>query len=946
MKELTSLNLKKKSGGKPEGSKNKIAIRFPLPIATFIFTMICLIFAFMFNDISPFGNQSILVSDLQAQYAPYLIAFKQHLSDINFDHFIESLSYSFGLGAGKNFFATFGYYMASPVNWIAFLFPVEKVYDAVSVIMIIKLSFAAAFMTLFLQKRSSNPKAKMLILFGLMYAFTSYSLVFMFNIMWLDGYALLPLILYFIESFLEKGKKSGLVISLVVLFFANYYIAYMVGVSCFLYLMSRIFKDHVVTGKKEITGKIVKFIVLAVLSAFAIGAMLIPTGLDTLVNADVTKSIASSDPVNHSLADIVDQLFLGYVGGFDSLGSNLPFVFSSLFNLVLITFFFVSNAFDKKEKRIYGGMFCAIYLFFDIAVLDIAWQAFDTPNWFSHRYSFVFYPLYFIIALKAYEKLSEITTKEMYKAYGILIAILLFAQSFGDMRKDGNIFISNLVLITIYVLLFAATKVTNWHKQLKDMPKLIGFFMVLIVVFEVAFYGSRLSSVSTLLTQNDKTEYSDEALALMELSEGSKNAEIYTGERIDYEYTQNTLEDDDSLVIGSSDAMLLCGNRGISFFNSSSNKRFGRFLKQLGYDVNYNYFYDVFSYCSMPTNAFFSIGAAITSREYTDADVSVQAPDNSNFFVNLNSQVLPSAFEVDRSAMDFDFYSLEKSNSDSKNYFNFQDEWLSSMFSSEFNRNVFQEIPYDVEYQNATEIDFDKYGLENSVIETGEDTLGVEDTESLTEFSTLVRQNNDLPGIVTYSFRATSTNEIYMNISVPRIIGNCQVSVNGSVIASYSGGSDFSQIVRVGAFSKGEKVSVSLSFFDSTFDYASVNFAELESDFFSEEFAQINQDAVKTIEFSNGYASYETVLDEDHIMLTTIPYEDGWTAYVDGKRAQIVKYQDALIAIDCGTGRHTVVLKYEAPGLKAGLALTGVGIVGLIAIAVIDANKQRKVKKS
>ena len=114
-----------------------------------------------------------------------------------------------------------------------------KQFKSISNLIIIKLSFAGAFMT-WLLDRKFKTEDKMTVIFGLMYPLCTFAIVYMFNIMWLDGFAILPLLILFAEKFIEDRKKNWPAITLIllVLFVSGYYIAYMVGIFSFLYLVS------------------------------------------------------------------------------------------------------------------------------------------------------------------------------------------------------------------------------------------------------------------------------------------------------------------------------------------------------------------------------------------------------------------------------------------------------------------------------------------------------------------------------------------------------------------------------------------------------------------------------------------------------------------------------------------------------------------------------------
>jgi len=48
-------------------------------------------------------------------------------------------------------------------------------------------------------------------------------------------------------------------------------------------------------------------------------------------------------------------------------------------------------------------------------------------------------------------------------------------------------------------------------------------------------------------------------------------------------------------------------------------------------------------------------------------------------------------------------------------------------------------------------------------------------------------------------------------------------------------------------------------------------------------------------------------------------YEQGWNAYVDGERADIVRTNHALRGVAAPAGEHTIELRYEPESLRIGL---------------------------
>ena len=95
----------------------------------------------------------------------------------------------------------------------------------------------------------------------------------------------------------------------------------------------------------------------------------------------------------------------------------------------------------------------------------------------------------------------------------------------------------------------------------------------------------------------------------------------------------------------------------------------------------------------------------------------------------------------------------------------------------------------------------------------------------------------------------------------------------------------------------------------------------------------------------NGTVRLTVTADSPRKLLTTIPAEDGWRAYVDGERVETAAWLDTFLSLDLPAGAHAVELRYTTPGLAAGLALGLVSAAGL-ALAYTKRNlSKRKYKE-
>ena len=89
-----------------------------LYILAFVLPILSMLIVYYFKNIFPFGDQMYLRSDCYHQYTPYLEILQQKLKDGG------SLFYTWEIGAGMNFMAVAAYYLTSPLNLLAIIWPV------------------------------------------------------------------------------------------------------------------------------------------------------------------------------------------------------------------------------------------------------------------------------------------------------------------------------------------------------------------------------------------------------------------------------------------------------------------------------------------------------------------------------------------------------------------------------------------------------------------------------------------------------------------------------------------------------------------------------------------------------------------------------------------------------------------------------------------------------
>ena len=115
------------------------------PVLSFIVPVLILGIAFACMKVSPFGDKSIMVIDNFHQYSPFLSEFRDILKDGG------SLLYSWNSGMGTNYWARYGYYLASPLNFLFVFFPQNSLPEFIVLITLIRVGSAGLFFFFYLR---------------------------------------------------------------------------------------------------------------------------------------------------------------------------------------------------------------------------------------------------------------------------------------------------------------------------------------------------------------------------------------------------------------------------------------------------------------------------------------------------------------------------------------------------------------------------------------------------------------------------------------------------------------------------------------------------------------------------------------------------------------------------------------------------------------------------
>ena len=117
----------------------------------------------------------------------------------------------------------------------------------------------------------------------------------------------------------------------------------------------------------------------------------------------------------------------------------------------------------------------------------------------------------------------------------------------------------------------------------------------------------------------------------------------------------------------------------------------------------------------------------------------------------------------------------------------------------------------------------------------------------------------------------------------------------------------------------------------------------LNTDVFEKGYAQLSKNVMETTSLTSSSMTGTINVDERGLFYTSIPYEKGWTATVDGQKVDITPVGNSLLAFPLEEGNHTISLTYYPNGFWAGFAVSVVCVLLLACACVLKYKFKKKI---
>ena len=864
----------------------------------FIIPVVLTYLLYLAMEIHPFGNGSVLVLDLNAQYVYFFEAFR------DFVHGDAELLYSFSRSLGGEFIGMYAYYLSSPLSFIVALFPEGRMLEALLTLFLLKSGLCGLTFGFYLHKNSKNTNKVMVVAFSTMYALCAYAVVHQNNTMWTEALILLPLLTYGIEQLVKFGKYKLFVITLALTIWSNYYIGYMVCIYVALYFFYYFLaygggENNPREKRAHFIRSLIRIAFFSIL-AVAISAFII---LGAYYSLGFGKNEFSSP--NWALTarfNLLDFFTKFLPGSYDTVRpEGLPFVYTGLLTLFLVPIFFMSKKISAREKVAsiaFIGFFC---LSFIASTLDLIWHGFQNPNWLNNRYSFMLCFFLLVLAYKGFGNLRRTSEKFV---LGICAFIILFVavcqkQTFETYVESDSalmtlecVWLSVIAAVIFLVLLCLLIK----NKNVRKRENIAG---ILAAVVCIELFCSSLACMVKFDEDVVYSNYSGYNEFVSEMREITDT--VHEGDKSFYRMEKNrhrTVNDNMAL-----------GINGLSNSTSTLNRKTIDFLDRMGY-ASVSHWSKYLG--GTPVNdSLLGIKYIIDTRAsqtcplyYTEEFTTMK---NSAY---LNPYALSIAYGVDSSVKEFD---LGKHDS----HFLKLNSLVGAMLGEDEPAELFIPIPIG-------ETEMTSNNCEVSTIAGHTKYTAEAETGSYVTLTVTAPTDGELFFFAPSDYTRLTT-----------------MYVNGTNKGEYFG-SDSTRIISLGVFKTGETVRVKLELDDEDL-YLAKNedyFYYLDMDAFKEAFAALGSNPQFEVDEGHTDAHLSgkiTTAESDSMILSTIPYDKGWKVLVDGVEVETYETLDALMAFDIPeAGEHTLEMIYSPRIYTVGMIISISGIVIFAAICLLE----------
>ena len=611
------------------------------------------------------------------------------------------------------------------------------------------------------------------------------------------------------------------------------------------------------------------FFLTSLLAGLTSFIMTLPTLFDLRTHGEKLTAITK---IKTDASWYLDLFAKQFIGAFDTTKyGSIPMIFVGLLPFILTIVFFTLKSIKFHVKLCYATLLIIIIASFYIEALDLFWQGMHAPNMFLHRYAWIFSTLLIYISAEVLNRFKDI------KLWNILFSMtfLLFGYLATIYFKNHYSFLTKLnILLTIEFLVVYLLLLLALIRKMISL-KIFSILILIFTVSEVSFNASsQLNGITKEWGFASRSTYDKDIPSMEAILE-------YTKQQPD------TFTRTEKLQTQTGNDSMKFNYNGISQFSSVRNRSASTTLDKLGFKSSGTNLNLRYANNTIIADSLFGISYNI-SETYPDKYGFHPSYQKNNLTLYKNQFALPIAFATQSLYKDVTFNDHTLDN---------QTQFLNQIAG--LNEEYFYPI--------------------NHHTDSGDNVVNLNGTD--TEDAT-----------ISYSIEVPDNSQVYLSMTKLNFSNDkkkqVDIIVNGEK-KSFTTDNAFT-FFNLGYAENKQTFDIQVKFpGNAQVSFESPTFYRLDTKKYTGAIGKIKENPVEVSSYKNKVIVNYKVKNETSIFFT-IPYDQGWSAYQNGKKLQIQQAQTGFMKIDVPEGEGTITLSFIPKGFIAGASCSLIAIIVFI----------------
>lgn len=611
------------------------------------------------------------------------------------------------------------------------------------------------------------------------------------------------------------------------------------------------------------------FFLTSLLAGLTSFIMTLPTLFDLRTHGEKLTAITK---IKTDASWYLDLFAKQFIGAFDTTKyGSIPMIFVGLLPFILTIVFFTLKSIKFHVKLCYATLLIIIIASFYLEALDLFWQGMHAPNMFLHRYAWIFSTLLIYISAEVLNRFKDI------KLWNILFSMTFLLSGYlaTIYFKNHYSFLTNLnILLTIEFLVVYLLLLLAFIRKMIS-PKIFSILILIFTVSEISFNASsQLNGITKEWGFASRSTYDKDIPSMEAILE-------YTKQQPD------TFTRTEKLQTQTGNDSMKFNYNGISQFSSVRNRSASTTLDKLGFKSSGTNLNLRYANNTIIADSLFGISYNI-SETYPDKYGFHPSYQKNNLTLYKNQFALPIAFATQSLYKDVTFNDHTLDN---------QTQFLNQIAG--LNEEYFYPI--------------------NHHTDSGDNVVNLNGTD--TEDAT-----------ISYSIEVPDNSQVYLSMTKLNFSNDkkkqVDIIVNGEK-KSFTTDNAFTFFNLEYAEHK-QTFDIQVKFpGNAQVSFESPTFYRLDTKKYTEAIRKIKENPVEVSSYKNKVTVNYKVKNETSIFFT-IPYDQGWSAYQNGKKLQIQQAQTGFMKIDVPEGEGTITLSFIPKGFVVGASCSLIAIIVFI----------------